>query len=80
MKKLLTICLAAVILIISNPIKAATIDFEDSPEGTFSSWTKDGVTFTAADGGLITSDQYGNAPNGTRGLIGVGNPLPELRV
>jgi hypothetical protein len=79
MKKLLTICLAAVLLIISHLAKAVTIDFEDAPEGTFSSWTKEGVTFTAVDYGLLMSDPNYLAPNGTRGLIGVNPPLPEIR-
>jgi hypothetical protein len=79
MKKLLTICLAAVLLIISHLVKAVTIDFEDAPEGTFTSWTKDGVTFTAVDNGLLQADPNSPAPNGTRGLIGVYPPLPELR-
>jgi hypothetical protein len=30
-------------------------------------------------GGLLTSDSYGNTPNGTRGLASVGSPWPELR-
>jgi hypothetical protein len=79
MGKLLTICLAAVLLIIPNPVKAVTIDFEDAPEGTFSSWSKDGATFTAVGNGLLKSDQNSPTPNSTRGLIGVGIPLPELR-
>ena len=79
MKKLLTICLATELLIISCPVKAVTIDFEDAPEGAFSSWTKAGVTFTAVGGGLLRSDPSSPAPNGTRGLIGVSPPLPELR-
>ncbi len=79
MKKLLTICLAAELLIVSSPAKAVTIDFEDFPEEDFISWTKDGVTFTAVDDGLLRSDPNFPTPNGTRGLIGVGVILPELR-
>jgi hypothetical protein len=79
MKKLLAICLAAVLLIISHQVKAVTIDFEDAPEEYFISWTKDGVTFTAVDNGLLKADPYSLAPNGTRGLIGVSIPLPEIR-
>jgi hypothetical protein len=79
MKKLLTICLAAELLIISSTVKAITIDFEDAPEESFISWTKDGVTFTAVDNSMLRCDPSSPAPNGTRGLIGASAPLPEIR-
>lgn len=47
------------------------IDFENTPSGVFNSYTEQGVTFTALNSGNMTSELFGNAPNGTRGLIGV---------
>ncbi len=80
MKKLIIISLVAGFVIAASPVMAVvTIDFEDTPSGTFSSWIKEGVTFTAVGGGLLTSDAHGPTPNGTNGIAGDVSPYPELR-
>lgn len=49
------------------------------PGGDLASYTEQGVTFTALDGGDVTSDAYGNTPNGTKGIIGRNtDPFPAL--
>ncbi len=53
------------------------IDFERTPDGAFSSYFEQGVTFTALNGGQLTSSLLGPAPNGTRGLIGMPTPNGE---
>jgi hypothetical protein len=55
------------------------IDFEATPNGTYTSYTESGVTFTAVDGGSLTSTNFGPTPNGTRGIIGSASPYSEIR-
>jgi hypothetical protein len=57
---------------------AAVVDFSGTPSGEFVSYYESGATFTAVGGGNLTSDSFGNTPNGTRGLIA--NPFDTIRV
>jgi hypothetical protein len=56
---------------LSAPTFAGLIDFESMPGGVLTSYSEQGVTFTALNGGDITADLYGLTPNGTRGIIGL---------
>ena len=75
MQRALILAITACLIVVGNPGWTSAdilIDFESTPAGTFSSYYEQGVTFTALGGNnLLTSDKFGNAPNGTRGLIGV---------
>ncbi|MDA7979033.1 MAG: hypothetical protein MPJ50_09730 [Pirellulales bacterium] len=68
------LCAASALILMGVPCTASAeilIDFESTPSGVFPSYTEQGVTFTALGDGMLTSELFGNAPNGTRGLIGV---------
>lgn len=74
MQRALIAGVTACLILVGNPgwtFADILIDFENTPAGIFSSYTEQGVTFTALSSGMLTSDMFGNAPNGTRGLIGV---------
>ena len=72
--------LAAVILATASVASADVINFSLVGPGDFSSYTEQGVTFTATAGTKITSQDFGTTPNGTFGLIskqdGSGNFSP----
>ena len=62
--------------------QAGLINFSLVGPGDFSSYLEQGVTFTTAvPGGLITSQTFGVAPNGTFGLLGyvAGPDFREIR-
>ena len=52
------------------PASAAVVDFSGTPDGCFASYTEAGVTFTSTNGNLMTSQNFGNTPAGSRGLVG----------
>lgn len=64
--------LAAGALMIGAPAaNAYVIDFDGAPGGTYTTYSEGGATVFALGGGNLTSDNFGNTPNGTRGVASI---------
>jgi hypothetical protein len=71
MKTVLSVCAGA---LAAASACADVIDFSQTPPGIFDSYSEAGAIFTGLDGIGLTSDRFGDTPNGTRGLISDGPP------